>query len=89
MAKKRERLEVIRDILISIHGRRKIRHAKLLHSSNLSPQMFKSYVFELLRKNFIREEKDGKIKYFVLTEKGTDFLKEYRVIEDIVVNFGL
>ena len=90
MAKKRERLEVIRDILEAIKEGRNIKPTRLLYASNLSPQMFKDYINELLTKGFIKLEnyEDGK-KTFSLTKKGHDFLQEYRVIENFIENFGL
>jgi len=90
MTKKRERLEVIRDILNSVREKRKIKPTRLLYASNLSPQMFKSYVDELLKKCFIEIECDEKgKKEFVLTKKGMNFLQEYSVIQNFVENFGL
>ncbi len=90
MAKKRERLEVIRDILKSIRANRDIKPTRLLYASNLSPQMFKDYINELLNKKFIllKDAEKGK-KTISLTRKGNDFLEEYRVIENFVENFGL
>lgn len=90
MARKRERLEVIRDILKSISSKRSIKPTRLLYASNLSPQMFKDYVNELISKKFIMVEidKDDK-KTFTLTKKGNEFLQEYRLIENFVENFGL
>lgn len=90
MAKKRERLVVIRDILDSIRKTRNIKPTRLLYSSNLSPQMFKEYVNELISKGFIKldiDEKDKKT--FSLTKKGFEFLQEYKVIENFIENFGL
>ena len=90
MAKKRERLEVIKDILRAIRDNRNIKPTRLLYASNLSPQMFKDYINELIIKNFIKldiDEKDKKT--FSLTTKGNNFLEEYRVIENFVENFGL
>lgn len=90
MAKKRERLEVIRDILRAIQQNRSIKPTRLLYSSNLSPQMFKDYINELIAKEFIKLEIDEKDKKtFSLTKKGQDFLMEYKVIENFVDNFGL
>ncbi|MEK6875617.1 MAG: winged helix-turn-helix domain-containing protein [Nanoarchaeota archaeon] len=90
MAKKRERLDVIRDILLAIRENRKIKPTRLLYASNLSPQMFKEYIDELLGKKFIVSEMDeNEKKFFVLTKKGNDFLNEYKVIEKFVENFGL
>lgn len=90
MAKKRERLDVIKDILKSIREKHKIKPTRLLYSSNLSPQMFKIYVNELISKGFINLAIDkNEKKTFSLTKKGQDFLQEYRVIENFIENFGL
>jgi len=97
-SKKRERLEVIRDILKAIKETRKIKPTRLLYASNLSPQMFKEYISELLEKKFIsleiegentKKQKDKEKKTFSLTKKGQDFLQEYKLIENFVENFGL
>jgi len=90
MAKKRERLEIIRDILKSVRENRNIKPTRLLYSSNLSPQMFKDYINELIKKNFLKldiDEKERKI--FSLTKKGNDFLEGYQVIKNFVEGFGL
>jgi len=90
MAKKRERLDVIKDILMAIRENRNIKPTRLLYASNLSPQMFKDYINELIGKNFISLDIDKKEKKtFSLTKKGNDFLEEYRVIENFINNFGL
>jgi len=90
MARKRERLEVIRDILKVIQESRKIKPTRLLYSSNLSPQMFKDYINELLQKGFIKFEIDKKEKKeFSLTKKGQEFLQKYKIIEEFVGGFGL
>lgn len=90
MVKKRERLEVIKDILESIRSSRNIKPTRLLYSSNLSPQMFKEYINELIVKGFIKLEIDeNDKKTFLITKKGNDFLQEYKIIENFVKNFGL
>jgi predicted transcriptional regulator len=88
--KKRERLDIIRDILQTIKQNREIKPTRLLYASNLSPQMFKEYINELISKKFIKFEIDKKDKKtFSLTKKGQDFLLEYKVIENFIENFGL
>jgi predicted transcriptional regulator len=90
MAKKRERLDIIKDILSSIRNNRNIKPTRLLYSSNLSPQMFKDYINELITKGFITLDIDkNEKKTFSLTPKGNNFLEEYRLIERFVENFGL
>ena len=89
-AKKRERLDVIRDILNTVRENRQIKPTRLLYASNLSPQMFKEYINELLEKKFIKLEVDGKDKkFFSLAKRGQDFIQEYKVIENFIENFGL
>jgi len=88
--KKRERLEVIRDMLTIVKDNRKIKPTRLLYGSNLSPQMFKEYIDELVNKKLVKLEVDEKEKkFFSLTKKGHDFLQEYKLIENFVENFGL
>ena len=90
MAKKRERLEIIKDILMAIRENRNIKPTRLLYASNLSPQMFKDYINELISKEFINLDIGEKEKKtFSLTKKGNNFLEEYRIIENFVENFGL
>ena len=98
MAKKRERLEVIHDILAAVrdHGN-KIKPTRLLHASNLSPQMFRDYIEELLRKGFLTEQilegqgfRDGEAKkQYSLKTKGFEFLERYKTIIELIENFGL
>lgn len=91
MAKKRERLEVIYDILVSIrNNHNSIKPTRLLYSSNLSPQMFKEYVTELQNKEFITKEELKKNKsFFSVTTKGFKFIERYEIFIDFVDNIGL
>jgi len=88
--KKRERLDVIKDILDAVRESRIIKPTRLLYASNLSPQMFKDYVDELLKKGFLnlKVDDDGK-KSISLAKKGNDFLQEYKTIQNFIDNFGL
>jgi predicted transcriptional regulator len=87
---KRERLEVIFDILRTVRDHQnKIKPTKLLHSSNLSPQMFKEYMQEMLDKGFVAElNAEGK-KHYSLTDKGFAFLEQYKTIVKFIDDFGL
>ena len=90
MKKKRERLGVINDILLVIQNNNNaIRPTKLLRMSNLSPQMFKEYVDELIGKEFIKETliKDNKV--YSLTDKGFEFLAYYKTVSAFIQNLGL
>lgn len=89
MAKKREKLEIIKDILTAIKEKRQIKPTRLLYASNVSPQMFKKYVSDLLEKDLMTEETVKKQRYYILTSKGFQFLEEYKTIVNFIQNFGI
>lgn len=89
--KKRDRLEIIHDILKTIlDHNNSILTTPLLRFSNLSSQNFNEYLNELIKKGFIREiyDKKGR-KYYSLTDKGFKFLEKYRKIREFLEEFGL
>ncbi|MBI2629101.1 hypothetical protein HYW74_03390 [Candidatus Pacearchaeota archaeon] len=85
MSKKRNRLEVIRDILQVINSRNgRIKPTHILYKSNLSYQMS-----ELIKKRFIIEHKTKEGKTYSVTEKGINYLNKYSLIADFTESFGL
>lgn len=91
MVKKRERLEVIKDILTIIQNKNNsIKPTPLLRYSNLSSQRFNEYLLELKEKKLIKELKDNKGKRFItLTDKGFKYLERYQVIKGFIEEFEL
>jgi len=91
MNKKRDRLEIIHDILLSIRDKTGVvRQTHILYKSNLSHQMLVEYVGELIEKGFILEKKDKKKKkFYELTDKGFNYLSDYKVIRGFVDSYGL
>lgn len=91
MKNKRDRLEVIFDILKIIkNNSNNIKVTPLLRYSNLSFNNFNLYYNDLLLKKFIKEEIDKKgKKYVTLDKKGQEFLQEYKVIKQFLKNFEL
>lgn len=91
MAQKRDRLEVIYDILIIIkNNNNSIKPTPLLRFSNLSFNSFSIYEKDLIEKEFIRleEDKKGK-KYYTLTDKGFNYLNKYLMIKNFISEFNL
>ena len=83
MGKKRNRLEVIRDILQVIRNKNgKIKPTHILYKSNLSYQMMDEYLNELMGKEFIKQVKTQKGKTYVITEKGLNYLNKFSLIKD-------
>lgn len=89
--KKRDRLEVIYDILSIIRDKNNsIKPTPLLRFSNLSSQRFSEYFKELKEKDLIKEIKDTKGKKFItLTDKGFKFLEKYKMILGFIDEFDL
>lgn len=90
MSKKREKLQVIFDILSSIRDKGgTIKPTHLMYKSNLSHTMMKEYLKDLMEKEFIEIEELKKGKLYVLTDKGYKYLQEYDVVLRFLENFGL
>jgi predicted transcriptional regulator len=89
MAKKRTRLEVIKDILEVIRARNgKIKPTHILYKSNLSYQMMEEYLKDLLEKELIREHRLKTGRTYSVTDKGFAFLAEYGRIQAFTSSFG-
>ncbi|MBI2542258.1 hypothetical protein HYV80_06120 [Candidatus Woesearchaeota archaeon] len=90
MSKKRDKLQIIYDILSVIKEKNgKIKPTNILYKSNLSNQMFNEYMGELIKKRFIIENKTKSGKVYSLTEKGFAYLNKYQMIVDFTGSFGL
>jgi predicted transcriptional regulator len=91
MIKKRNRLEVIFDILkIISESHNSIRPTPLLRKSNLSSSSFSEYYGELVGKGFVREiSDDERKKYITLTDKGYKYLEKYQLILGLIEEFEL
>lgn len=88
---KRDRLEVIHDILTIIKDHNNsIKPTPLLRYSNLSFNSFKEYEEELLGKKLIKKGSDKKDKTsYSLTDKGFKYIQEYKIILNFIDEFEL
>ncbi len=90
MSRKRDRLQVIHDILNAIREKNgKVRPTHILYKSNLSHQMMEEYLEELISKGFVEMEKIKEGKAYSITQKGFDYLNKYKLITEFVDSFGL
>ena len=91
MSKKRERIVIIHDILKAIQekgGSAKPTH--ILYKSNLSSQMLKDYLQELITKKFIEETTDKKKnKYYTITQKGNKYVQDFTIIKNFMESYDL
>ncbi|MBU0472358.1 MAG: winged helix DNA-binding protein [Nanoarchaeota archaeon] len=91
MSKKRDKLEVIHDILeIVVQNQNSIKPTPLLRKSNLSSQSFSEYITELLEKELVKEIADKKNKkFYTLTDKGFKYIEKYKMIKGFIEDFEL
>lgn len=90
MAKKRNKLEIIRDILKVINNKNgKIKPTHIMYKSNLSHQMMEEYLTELINKNFIIRIEDKTKKTYSITKKGLEYLNKFKFIIEFTDSFGL
>ncbi len=91
MSKKRDKLEIIKDILEILREKgEKVKPTHIMYKANLSHVMLKEYTTELVKKKLIEEKltKKGKKRY-ILTKKGYNYLKDYSIIRGFVDSYGL
>ena len=89
MAERRERLDIIKDILEAIRAKGgEIKPTHLLYKSNLSHDSMKRYVSELMEKEMMEESQGKKSKTYVITDKGLQFLSAFQQIRDFTDSFG-
>ena len=91
MSRKRDKLEIIHDILTIIKDKNNsIKPTPLLRFSNLSSQSFSEYIEELLDKEFVKEIYDNKgRKFYSLGDKGFKYLEKYEIIKGFIEDFEL
>ena len=88
--KKRDRLEVIYDILSIVQKHHNsIKPTPLLRYSNLSSQSFQEYFTELKEKELLKEIDEKGRKYITLTDRGFKFLEKYKLILGFIDEFEL
>lgn len=90
MSKKRDKLQIIYDILRVIRERNgQVKPTQILYKSNLSHQMMEEYIRELILKEFIVEKHSGKSRSYSLTAKGFQYVEKYRSVIEFMESFGL
>ncbi|MFH1972284.1 MAG: winged helix-turn-helix domain-containing protein [archaeon] len=89
MGERREKLEIIKDILEAIRAKGgTIKPTHLLYKSNLSHDSMKRYVSELMEKGMVDETEEKKTKKYIITDRGLKFLTQYQQIREFTDSFG-
>ena len=90
MARKRNRLDIISDMLQSIQNKGgRIKPTHLMYKANMSHAQLKSYLEELIEKDLVHEVKDNKNRYLIITDKGCQFIEKFNQMREFEKTFGL
>jgi len=90
MARKRERSDIILDMLSSIQEKNgKIKPTHLMYKSNLAHNQMKNYLEELIEKNLVKKVKEKNYEYIIITDDGSKFVEQIRRMKEFEKTFGL
>jgi len=90
MNARRNKLDIVNDMLTSINEKGgKIKPTHLMYKANLSHKLLSQYLEDLVSNELVKEVSEGSNKYLVLTEKGVDFLNQFRKMKEFQKSFGL
>lgn len=87
--KYRSSISIVADILRSIQEEEKIGKTKLMQKANLPTDRMQEKLDELISLGLVSEESEDDRKFFRLTEKAYNFLKEYDRTVQFLSAFGL
>ena len=90
MEGKRTKIDIIGDMLSSILNRGgDIKPTHLMYKSNMSHTQMKTYLDELIRKDFVVRIKKSNYEYIKITDKGSEFVQKLREMREFEKAFGL
>jgi predicted transcriptional regulator len=90
MERKRSRIDIIHDIILSIQRKGgKIKPTHLMYKANLSYNQMNLYLEELMKKGVITKITEKKSNYFIITEKGYSFAQKIMEMRNFEKTFGL
>ena len=89
-SKRRTKIEIVHDILKSIQNKGgEIKPTHLLYKSNLSHKKMMEYIEDLLSKEMISEINCEGNKLYGITNKGLQYLVEFKQIQKFSNAFGI
>ena len=89
MTGRRNKLQIIIDILTLLQEKEKVKPTHLLYKGNLSYDRLKKYLTELEDKGLIMVVKEKDKTFYKLTDKGYNFVMEAKKIKELTEAFGL
>lgn len=89
MNSRRSKIQIFYDMMKFIQSADLVKPTHVMYKANLSYQRFKTYIEMLEEKEFIIKVKKKKTNYLQITEKGREFVRSFRQVQEISQAFGL
>ncbi|MBW3003268.1 hypothetical protein KY337_01795 [Candidatus Woesearchaeota archaeon] len=91
MAKRRTKLDIINDMLVSMREKGgKIKPTHLMYKANLSHKLLNTYLDDLVKNEMVTEVKSkDNYTYLIITDKGLEFLTEFQKMKEFQKSFGI
>jgi predicted transcriptional regulator len=89
MNERRSKAHIFIDILRLIKREGMAKPTHILYGANLSHIRLKRYLDELQTMGFVEKSGDRGQVYFQVTGKGSDFIKEFKKVEQLSEAFGI
>lgn len=90
MIKKRERIDIIYDILVALANKPQgLKPTHIMHKANLAHRQLKTYTQELIKQGFIKEITEKKNTKICITEKGHHMRNKIAEMRSFDDAFGL
>ncbi len=90
MARKRERSDIVLDMLLSIQEKgNRIKPTHLMYKANLAYKQMKLYLEELVENDFVKKVKDNNYDYIIITDNGLKFIEKMKQMKEFERTFGL
>ena len=87
--KQRSTLRIYVDILTAAEGEGNAKPTRILQRANLPHDRMMKHVGELQKRGLLDEVNNGESRYYVVTPKGKNFVKEVQRAEAFLSAFGV
>jgi predicted transcriptional regulator len=87
--KPRSTVKIYLDVLTVAAEEGSAKPTRILQKANLSHDRLVRHVGELTKKGLLEEVKDGDSRYYVITLKGKEFVKEMKKAQAFLSAFGV